>query len=108
MEPSRSARHLRLRRVQRRTSRRRVQGEIARAIPERLDMEILFKCLQDGTRYYAVRLNGQEIFVGSGAECERFISIHNRKVSEQQEQQRRPPRGRLVEIRTYKSVKAPA
>ena len=71
-------------------------------------MEILFKCLQSGKRYYSVRLNGHELFVGTTGECERFIRIHNRKVAEQQDQQRKPQRNRAVAIKTYRNVRTPA
>ena len=71
-------------------------------------MEVLFKCLQEGKRYYSVRLNGQEIFVGSTAECERFISIHNSKVAQDHVDQQRIPRTRPFAIRTYRQVRSPA
>lgn len=71
-------------------------------------MEVLFKCLQEGKRYYGVRLNGQEIFVGSTEECERFIGMHNEKVAEEQADQLRTPRNRPVSIRTYRQVRTTA
>ena len=64
-------------------------------------MEILFKCLQSGTRYYCVRLHGQELFVGTSDECDRYIEIHNAKVLDQRAEEQRPQRGRAVSIRTY-------
>ena len=71
-------------------------------------MEILFKCLQSGTRYYCVRLHGQELFVGTPEECERYIEIHNAKVVQQQADERRPQRGRAVSIRTYRQTRSTA
>jgi len=71
-------------------------------------MEVLFKCLQDGNRYYGVRLNGEELFVGTNNECERFIAIHNAKATQQQLDDQRTPRNRPVSIRTYRQVRHPA
>ena len=71
-------------------------------------MEVLFKCLQGGERYYGVRLNGRELFVGTRDECRRYISIHNRKVADEQAEHRRTPRSRPVSIRTYRAVRAHA
>ena len=71
-------------------------------------MEVLFKCLQEGKRYYGVRLNGQEIFVGSTEECERFIAIHNNKVAQEHEDAQRTPRARPFAIRTYRQVSSSA
>ena len=65
-------------------------------------MEIVFKCLQGGQRYYSVRLNGQELFVGTGDECDRYIEIHNAKVAQQHLDDRRTPRNRPVTVRTYR------
>ena len=71
-------------------------------------MEVLFKCLQDGKRYYGVRLNGEQIFVGTNNECERFIAIHNAKAAQEQLDDQRTPRNRPVSIRTYRQVRNPA
>lgn len=71
-------------------------------------MEVLFKCLPGGERYYSVRLNGRELFVGSQDECRRYISIHNRKVAEEHIEQRRTPRSKPVSIRTYRAARAHA
>jgi len=71
-------------------------------------MDIVFKCLQDGIRYYSVRLHGQERFVGSSEECERYIGINACKVREQREEDRRPRRSRPVSVRTYRQVRTTA
>ena len=71
-------------------------------------MEILFKCLQAGARYYSVRLHGQELFVGTTDECERYIEVHNNKVLQQQEEERRPQRARPVSIRSYRQTRTTA
>jgi hypothetical protein len=75
------------------------------AASERRAMEVLFKCLQGGKRYYEVRLNGQPLFVGDQDECARYIEIHNRKVAQEQIDDRRTPRSRPVTIRTYRQVR---
>ncbi len=67
-------------------------------------MEIVFKCLQDGHKYYVVRLNGHDLFVGTPGECERFLAIHNRKVAQEQDLDRKPRRNRPVTIRTYRQA----
>jgi hypothetical protein len=84
------------------------EGPPVHPVPEGLErpvMEVLFLCLQGGRRFYSVRLNGQEIFVGTRGECDRFIAIHNQKVDQEQAEARRVPRARAVAIRTYKQVK---
>lgn len=74
--------------------------------PERPVMEILFLCLDGGRRLYGVRLNGQEIFVGTRPECDRFLAIHNEKVAQEQAEARRVPRARPFAVRSYRSVRA--
>jgi hypothetical protein len=74
--------------------------------PERPIMEILFRCIEAGRRYYSVRLNGQEIFVGTRAECDRFLRIHDQKVAEEQAEARRVPRGRPAQLRIYRTLRA--
>lgn len=69
-------------------------------------MEILFICLEGGRRYYSVRLNGQEIFVGTRMECDRFLAIHNQKVALEQAEARRVPRARPFQVRSYRAVRA--
>ena len=69
-------------------------------------MEVLFRCIDDGRRYYAVRLNGQEIFVGTRPECDRFLRIHNEKVALDQAEARRAPRGRPAQLHIYRTVRA--
>jgi len=71
-------------------------------------MEVLFKCLQEGKRYYAVRRNGEELFVGTGEECERYLGLHQKKVEQQRIDERRTPRSRPVSIRTYRQVRTTA
>jgi hypothetical protein len=71
-------------------------------------MEVLFKCLQQGKRFYSVRLNGQELFVGSSDECDRYLEIHNAKVAQERLDDQRVPRSRPITIRTYRQVRAPA
>ena len=68
-------------------------------------MEVLFKCLQEGKRYYTVRRNGQDLFVGSSEECERYLEIHSQKVEQQQLEEKRTPRYRPVSIRTYRQTR---
>jgi len=74
--------------------------------PERPVMEILFRCIEAGRRYYGVRLNGQEIFVGTHTECGRFVQIHNEKVAVEQAEARRAPRGRPAQLHIYRTVRA--
>lgn len=74
--------------------------------PERPVMEILFTCLEGGRRYYSVRLNGQEIFVGTRPECDRFLSLHDQKVAQEQVEARRVPRARPFPIRSYRAAHA--
>ena len=74
--------------------------------PERPVMEILFLCLEGGRRYYSVRLNGQEIFVGTRLECDRFLALHDQKVAEEQAEARRTPRARPFPIRSYRATTA--
>lgn len=69
-------------------------------------MEILFRCIEAGRRYYSVRLNGQEIFIGTRPECDRFLKIHEQKVAEEQAEARRVPRGRPAHLRVYRTLRA--
>jgi hypothetical protein len=69
-------------------------------------METVFLCLQGGRKFYSVRLNGQEIFVGTQSECDRFRLIHERKVREEREDLLRTPRAKAVAVRTYRQVRA--
>lgn len=71
-------------------------------------MELVFACLQDGKKYYTVRLNGHDLFTGTTGECERFLAIHNRKVSDEHEAERKPRRNRTVTIRTYRQARTSA
>jgi hypothetical protein len=71
-------------------------------------MEIVFLCLQNGRKFYSVRLNGQEIFVGTQGECDRFLEIHNRKVDEERVEHSRTPRARPYTVRTYRQARAQA
>ena len=69
-------------------------------------MEILFRCLEAGRRLYSVRLNGQEIFVGTRPECDRFLSLHAQKVALEQAEARRMPRARPFAVRSYRTARA--
>ncbi len=71
-------------------------------------MEILFKCLQDGKRFYAVRRGNHDVFVGSRSECARFLEIHNHKVRDEHLDALRPQRNRVVQPRTYRHVRTTA
>ena len=71
-------------------------------------MEVRFLCLQGGKNFYSVRLNGEEIFVGTRAECDRFIDIHNRKVAEEKAEQAQTPRSRPFVVRTYRQARSTA
>lgn len=79
---------------------------IGSAEPERPAMEILFAGNEGGRRYYAVRLNGQQIFVGTRPECDRFLEIHEAKVALEQAEARRIPRARPFPVRTYRAARA--
>lgn len=68
-------------------------------------MEVLFKCLQQGKRYYSVRLNGQELFVGTNDECERYMALHEQKVAQEQIEHSRTPRNRPFTIKTYRQAR---
>lgn len=68
-------------------------------------MEIVFYCIQGGTSYYSVRLNGKQIFVGAREECDRFIDIHNSKVRQEQVDATKTPRGRPVQVRTFRALR---
>ena len=67
-------------------------------------MEIVFYCIQGGSSFYSVRLNGNQIFVGTRDECDRFIEIHNQKVAQEHQDALRTPRNRPVQVRTYRQV----
>jgi hypothetical protein len=71
-------------------------------------MEVLFKCLLGGKRFYGVRLNGLELFVGTQDECTRFMEIHNQKVAQERIEDQRTPRARAVTVRTYRQVRTTA
>lgn len=71
-------------------------------------MEILFKSLQEGKRYYSVRLNGNNLFTGTKGECERFLDLHRLKVAEQHDLDRKPRRNRPVTVRTYRQARSTA
>jgi hypothetical protein len=69
-------------------------------------MEILFLSLEGGRRYYSVRLNGQEIFVGTRPECDRFLELHQQKVALEQAEARRVPRARPFPVKTFRAARA--
>ena len=66
-------------------------------------MDIVFLCLERGTKIYAVRRNGQDLFAGARAECERFLQLHSCKVQEEREDEKRVPRARPFTARTYRA-----
>ncbi|MCA9314458.1 MAG: hypothetical protein R3F05_00080 [Planctomycetota bacterium] len=68
-------------------------------------MEVVFKCLADGKRYYGVWQNGQELFVGTDSECRRYREVHAAKVREEHLGDLRPQRGRPVAVRTYRALR---
>ncbi|MDF1699970.1 MAG: hypothetical protein P1V36_02265 [Planctomycetota bacterium] len=68
----------------------------------------MFKCLQEGKKYYTVRLNGHALFTGTTGECERFLAIHQAKVCDERELERKPRRNRAVTIRTYRQARTSA
>ena len=71
-------------------------------------MDVVFLCIQDGKRFYRVVLNGQQIFVGTRDECDRFIEIHNQKVLQEQIDAQKTPRSRPVSVKTYRQLRAQA
>ena len=71
-------------------------------------MNVQFKCLQDGIRYYRVLRDSLEIFVGTRDECDRFLSIHRTKVEQERLDGLKTPRGKPVQIRTYRQRRAQA
>ena len=68
-------------------------------------MEVRFFCLQAGRKYYAVALNGEQIFVGTRPECARFMRIHDEKVAREQEDALRTPRSRPYQVQTYAATR---
>lgn len=69
-------------------------------------MDTVFHCIQDGQKFYRVVLNGRGIFIGSEAECSRFVSIHNAKVAQEHADLARTPRARPVSVKTYRQLRA--
>ena len=65
-------------------------------------MDGRFLCLEGGKKFYAVRLNGEDIFVGTHGECDRFIAIHEEKVALAHAEALRGPRSRAMPVKTYK------
>jgi hypothetical protein len=68
-------------------------------------MTVEFLCVEEGKRFYGVRVHGQTIFVGTRGECSRFMTIHERKVAQDQAESRRVPRSRPIAIRTYRQAR---
>ncbi len=66
-------------------------------------MDIVFSCLQDGQSLYAVREHGSDLFVGTRDECGRFLALHNEKVLDERERDRRGLRHAPFEVRTYRA-----
>ena len=67
-------------------------------------MDIRFLCIQNGRQYFEVVLSGEQIFVGTRAECTRFQKIHEEKVALAQADATRVPRSRAVPVRTYRAA----
>jgi hypothetical protein len=68
-------------------------------------METRFLCIQGGRKYYAVILNGEQIFAGTLPECGRFMKIHDAKVAEEHAADLRPLRARAVPVTTYRQAR---
>lgn len=71
-------------------------------------MDTRFLCIQHGRQYFEVVLQGEQIFVGSRAECERFMKIHDEKVARAQADALRDPRSRAVPVRVYRNSRVRA
>jgi hypothetical protein len=67
-------------------------------------MDVRFLCIQGGKQFFEVVRNGEQIFVGTRAECARFQKIHDEKVARAQEEALRNPRSRRVPVRIYRSA----
>ena len=65
-------------------------------------MNIEFLSLQGGRRLYAVREYGEELFVGTRDECDRFLEIHNQKVLQEQQDDGRHRRNQAYDVRVYR------
>jgi len=68
-------------------------------------MDVRFVCIQGGRKYYEVVICGEQIFVGTRAECVRFMKIHDEKVAQDLADAARPPRSRSVPVRTYRQAR---
>ena len=71
-------------------------------------MDVVFRCLQGGKKLYSVTRQGCELFVGALDECERYMALHQRKVLQEQEEDRKIPRARPYATRVYRHSKASA
>lgn len=71
-------------------------------------MNIVFHCLERGRRLYAVRRQGEDLFVGTREQCDRFREIHERKVLEERAKEVTPVRRAPFEVRTYRKSKVHA
>ena len=69
-------------------------------------MDVVFKCLQNGRRYYGVWRNGLEIFVGSRDECDRYLELLQEKVAQAQREAQRVPRSGPIRVTTYRATRA--
>ena len=67
-------------------------------------MDVRFVCIQGGRKYYEVVICGEQIFVGTRAECARFMKIHDEKVAQEQADNLRDPRSRAVPVRVFRSA----
>jgi hypothetical protein len=71
-------------------------------------MEVVFKCIGDGKRYYSVWRSGRELFVGTDGECRRYLEVHAAKLREEHLGDTRPQRGRPVSVKTYRTARLQA
>lgn len=71
-------------------------------------MDTRFLCVANGRQYYEVVRQGEQIFVGTRAECERFLRIHEEKVARAKADALREPRSRSVPVRVCRNARARA
>lgn len=69
-------------------------------------MEIVFRCMAEGKRYYGVWRQGRELFVGTMPECDRYMAAHRDKLHEERRQDAMPMRSRPVAFRIFRSARA--
>lgn len=71
-------------------------------------MDVRFLCLQHGRQYFEVLRQGECLFVGSRAECDRYMKLHDEKVAKAQADAMKDPRSRSVPVRVYRQSRARA